>query len=51
MSDAGTSETQNIALVRRGYEAFAKGVIEWGRAHRGQAEQATRSGSTPRPGC
>ena len=25
MSCAGTSETQNIALVRRGYEAFAKG--------------------------
>jgi uncharacterized protein len=28
MSGASTSETQNIALVRRGYEAFAKGDIE-----------------------
>ena len=28
MSGAGTFETQNIALVRRGYEAFAKGDIE-----------------------
>jgi uncharacterized protein len=28
MSGGGTSETQNIALVRRGHEAFAKGDIE-----------------------
>ena len=28
MSDAGASETQNIAVVRRGYEAFGKGDIE-----------------------
>ena len=27
MSGTGASETQNIAVVRRGYEAFAKGDI------------------------
>jgi len=28
MSGSGATETQNIAVVRRGYEAFAKGDIE-----------------------
>ena len=28
MSATGASEAQNIAVVRRGYEAFAKGDIE-----------------------
>lgn len=28
MSGTGATETQNIAVVRRGYEAFAKGDIE-----------------------
>ena len=28
MSGSGATETQNIAAVRRGYEAFAKGDIE-----------------------
>ena len=28
MSGTGASETQNIAVVRRGYEAFAKGDVE-----------------------
>jgi ketosteroid isomerase-like protein len=28
MSGNGATETQNIAIVRRGYEAFAKGDIE-----------------------
>jgi ketosteroid isomerase-like protein len=28
MSGTGASETQNIAAIRRGYEAFAKGDIE-----------------------
>jgi ketosteroid isomerase-like protein len=28
MSGAGANEAQNIAVVRRGYDAFAKGDIE-----------------------
>ena len=28
MSATGASEAQNIAVIRRGYEAFAKGDIE-----------------------
>ena len=28
MSSTSTSETQNIAIIRRGYEAFSKGDIE-----------------------
>src|ERR1700728_308110 len=28
MSGAGATESQNIAVVRRGYEAFAKGDVE-----------------------
>ncbi len=28
MSGTGATETQNVAVVRRGYEAFAKGDIE-----------------------